>query len=84
MVRSFKDEKDKIRLTIGEFIAKNYIELTKDDSLICINKNDKTVFKKYANKNSCRKVVKKVPKCRNYLFDDKFIPKNDVSIYQTY
>ena len=73
-----------IRLTVGKHIANKYIEITKNSSLICLNKQENTCYKKYINKSIMKKIIKKQPKSKNYILNDKYIEKNNKNILNGY
>jgi hypothetical protein len=54
--RSFIVKDDYVRLTVGEYIANNYIEIVGNDNLVCLNKMDKTDHKKYVDKKFLNKI----------------------------
>ena len=79
-------EDDKyIRLTVGEYVSKNYIDIVKDNNLICLNMNDDTYYKKYVNESKLLpKYKNKMSKMDNYIVNDKYIDKNNKDIINSY
>ncbi len=83
------NSKNKIRLTVGSYIAKNLLEITKDTSKICINKNQKTDYKKYICKSLSKKYNSKIKKSENFIFNGNinekyYISKNSKHIQNAY
>ena len=83
--RSFKIIGKDIRLTVGENISKNYLNIIKDDKLVCLNSNDKSDYKYYVSKNKMKLITKKkVSKQKNYIVNNKYIDKNNKHIINAY
>lgn len=61
-----------IRLTVGKYVANNYLDITKDKNLICVNKDQSSDYKKYVISSSKKKINDgdKIKKSDNFMFDD--------------
>ena len=79
--RSFRIINNKyLQLTVGNYVSKNYIDIIKNKNMICINKNEKTICKKYTHINNL-KIGNKVNKAHNFILEnDMHINKNNKSI----
>jgi putative transposase len=86
--RSFVINKtsNSLRLTVGKHIANNLIEITKNENLICVNKDETTDYKKYINKELLKKIPEKIKlsKKNNYILDDSYIEKTNSNIINGY
>ena len=87
-IRSFKIDKSNcnVRLTVGKHIAKNYIEISKNNNLICLNSTESTYYKKYIDKKYLKKNIcgKKLSKNNNFIVEDMYIEKNNENIIDAY
>lgn len=82
---SFKKENDYIRLTIGEYIAKNFNKITNNNNYVILNENSDTYYKMYADEKFIKKINNsKIPKTKNYIIDDNYIEKNNENIFDGY
>ena len=74
-------EKNKVRLTVGKYIAKNYLSIVNNSNLFCINEKENTEYKKYVDYRALQNINgKKISKVRNYIFGDKYINKDNENI----
>jgi IS605 OrfB family transposase len=87
-MRSFKINKSNcnVRLTVGKYVAQNYIEITKNDNLICLNLTEDTHYKKYIDKKYLKINLNgaKLSKNNNFIIDNMYIEKNNVNIIDAY
>ena len=84
---SFKLVKKKgnlfIRLSLGSYVSKKYIDLTNDKKLVCLNNNEQTNAKVYVDKKYLTKTnIKQNDKKKYYCVDNKYIKKTDKHIIQ--
>ena len=74
-----------VRLTVGKNISENYIDITKNKDMICLNSNANTDFKEYISRYKLRKKVKeKMSKKNNYIIHNKYINKDNKYIIDAY
>ena len=83
------DNKNKIRLTLGNHIAKNILEITNDETLICVNNDQKNIYKKYIKKSLLKKFKNgKIKKGGNFVVNNdkhvKYIEKDSEHILNAY
>lgn len=79
-----KNNKKFIRLTVGKYIAKNYMKIVHNNDLVCLNENNSTEYKLYINKTYLKQSTKKVSKSKNFIVTIKknntektyYVPKN--------
>ena len=80
------DETNMVRLTLGSYISKNYIEITKDNKLTCLNMDQNTNYKKYIKWNLLKNG--KATKQDNYIFNNyknnKYVNKKLPHILDSY
>jgi len=88
--RSFVKNDNNLRLTVGKYVAKNYIEITKRYNSICINPDESTEYKKYIEKNYLIKIKEKekINKSKNFVLNINgelfYIPKDNENIINGY
>jgi len=80
--RSFRAESDIVRLTIGKHTARNYVEITGNGNLVCLNMNDRTELKKYIDKKYLTKKKKgeRILKVKNFIVGDEYVSKDHEKI----
>lgn len=75
-----------IRLTIGNYVAHNYINITNDSKLICVNMDQATNYKKYIRHNLLKNG--KATKKDNYIIasykNNKYVNKKSKYILDSY
>ena len=81
-----KNGKPMIRLTVGKYVSSNYCNIIKNQSLICVNHEENTEYKKYVSYSKLLELIKKIPKTNNYIFDDlcKYISKKNKNLIDSY
>lgn len=83
--RSFKENNKDVRLTIGKYVSENYIDITGNNSVVCVNPTANTVYKKYAPKTACIDTnCKRFPKTTNFIIGTKYISKKHNKIFDAY
>jgi len=76
-------ENKKVRLTVGKYISQNYIKITNDNNLVCVNQEEESKNKLYVeNKYLIKKTKKKMNKKDNYIIDDNYIEKKNKNIIE--
>jgi len=89
-VHSFKiitdvNKNNLVRLTVGKYVANNYIGITGDNNLVCLNLNESTEYKKYINPDKMLIANKKrMSKANNFIIDNKYIEKKNTNIIDSY
>ena len=74
-----------IRLTVGKYVANNYIGITGINNLVCLNLNESTEYKKYIKQDKLLIATKKkMSKANNFIIDNKYIEKKNTNIINSY
>jgi len=70
------------KLTVGKYVADNYISIVDNRKYICLNRHEKTDNKKYIDKIYLKSIPNgmKIPKGKNYIVDDHYIDKKSPDI----
>uniref|UniRef100_A0A6C0CCP4 Probable transposase IS891/IS1136/IS1341 domain-containing protein n=1 Tax=viral metagenome TaxID=1070528 RepID=A0A6C0CCP4_9ZZZZ len=82
---------DCYRLTVGKYVADNFAEIMGDDAYKCLNRDNKTDYKKYAHLSHMKYSdnVKKISKGKNFIIKTGdngglYIDKNSKKIIDAY
>lgn len=74
-----------IRLTVGKYVAENYLNIVKNKKIVCINEYEKTDYKKYIQKNKIKHSNKKINKQKNFILGNgNYINKKNNNIINGY
>jgi putative transposase len=79
-----------IRLTVGKYVANNFIKISGRKELICINSDEKTEYKKYIPQNllKCAQKNQKISRLKNYIINVdgvlKYVDKKNTNIINPY
>ena len=73
---------NKLRLILGQYVSKNYIDIIKNKNMVCLNMNANTEFKKYVDIKYLKKGKGK--KSKDFIINDMYINKQNKHIINSY